>query len=444
MNLPVTRCPQRSPLPAPPAATPLPLHGRHSPWIRSAVRQPTRHESTAPVSPFLALPQDAWVASNALAFAILDRYPVSPGHTLIITRRLIPTWFEATREEQLAMLELVDRIKAQLDLQSPKPDGYNVGFNAGAAAGQTVGHVHVHVIPRYQGDMEDPRGGVRHVIPAKGNYLLDAQRPPVRALATGGDSDPFLGHLAPLFARAERIAIVAAFVQDSGLDVLKTHVESALERGAELRLITGDYLAITQVQALQRLLDWSNEAHALQHDSETPRGTFATHVIETERPGRPARSFHPKSWRLEGPGFAVAFVGSSNLSRSALGSGVEWNLRLERRDDPRAYSELEQAFEDLWAQGRPLTQAWVDDYADPRARESASRSRKERPRSSHPPRSRSPMASSWRPSPSSPRPGPRDVAGPWSSSPPASGRRGSRPSTWPRGPGSTTAAGPGS
>jgi diadenosine tetraphosphate (Ap4A) HIT family hydrolase len=89
-------------------------------------------------SPFLELPESAWVASNALAFAIRDRFPVSPGHTLVIPRR---------------------------------PDGYNVGFNAGEAAGQTVMHLHLHVIPRYRGDMEDPRGGVRHVIPGKGNYL---------------------------------------------------------------------------------------------------------------------------------------------------------------------------------------------------------------------------------------------------------------------------------
>ncbi len=124
-------------------------------------------------SPFLQLPPEAHVASNALAFAIRDGFPVSPGHTLIVPRRLVASWFEATREEQVAMLELLDVVKAQLDAEL-QPDGYNIGINAGAAAGQTVMHLHMHLIPRFHGDVPDPRGGVRHVIPGKGNYLLPA------------------------------------------------------------------------------------------------------------------------------------------------------------------------------------------------------------------------------------------------------------------------------
>jgi diadenosine tetraphosphate (Ap4A) HIT family hydrolase len=124
-------------------------------------------------SPFLQLPQEAHVASNALAFAIRDGFPVSPGHTLIVPRRLIATWFEATREEQVAMFELLEVVKAQLDAEL-QPDGYNIGINVGSAAGQTVMHLHMHLIPRFHGDVPDPRGGVRHVIPGKGNYLLAA------------------------------------------------------------------------------------------------------------------------------------------------------------------------------------------------------------------------------------------------------------------------------
>ena len=124
-------------------------------------------------SPFLTLPVDRHVASNALAFAIRDGFPVSPGHTLIVPRRLVATWFDATREEQVAMLELIDVVKALLDAEL-RPDGYNIGINAGAAAGQTVMHLHLHLIPRFAGDVPDPRGGVRHVIPGKGNYLADA------------------------------------------------------------------------------------------------------------------------------------------------------------------------------------------------------------------------------------------------------------------------------
>ncbi len=104
-------------------------------------------------------------------FAIRDGFPVAPGHTLIVPRRLVATWFEATREEQVAMLELLDVVKAQLDAEL-QPDGYNIGINVGPAAGQTVMHLHMHLIPRFNGDVPDPRGGIRHVIPGKGHYLV--------------------------------------------------------------------------------------------------------------------------------------------------------------------------------------------------------------------------------------------------------------------------------
>jgi diadenosine tetraphosphate (Ap4A) HIT family hydrolase len=122
-------------------------------------------------SPFLERAESDWIASNALAFAIEDRYPVSPGHVLVVPRRSIATWFEASRDERQAIFDLVDEVKRLLDARTPSPDGYNIGINSGVAAGQTVMHLHVHVIPRYQGDVPDPTGGVRHVIPGKGNYL---------------------------------------------------------------------------------------------------------------------------------------------------------------------------------------------------------------------------------------------------------------------------------
>ncbi len=120
-------------------------------------------------SPFLQRPAVDWIASNDLAFAIPDPFPVSPGHTLVITKRVIPTWFEANRYEQAAILDLIFEVKRLLDGRTPAPDGYNVGFNAGVAAGQTVMHLHVHVIPRYAGDAIDPTGGIRNVIRGQGN-----------------------------------------------------------------------------------------------------------------------------------------------------------------------------------------------------------------------------------------------------------------------------------
>ena len=124
------------------------------------------------LSPFTDVPEERVVASNELAIAIHDLYPVSPGHTLIVTKRVIETWWDATPEEKLALVALLDVVKELLDAEY-RPDGYNVGFNAGEIAGQTVPHVHVHLIPRYIHDVPDPRGGIRHVIPAKAQYWSD-------------------------------------------------------------------------------------------------------------------------------------------------------------------------------------------------------------------------------------------------------------------------------
>ena len=121
-------------------------------------------------SPFLKISPEHYIAENDLVFAINDGYPVTLGHSLIVTKRLVPTWFEASQEEQHAIIDLINMVKTQLD-KKYFPQGYNVGFNAGVAAGQTVSHLHVHIIPRYKNDVPDPSGGVRHVIPHLGNYL---------------------------------------------------------------------------------------------------------------------------------------------------------------------------------------------------------------------------------------------------------------------------------
>ena len=109
------------------------------------------------------------IAENELAVAIFDRYPVNPGHALILTKRHVANYFEITPAEGLALLSLLARIKRRIDAKLA-PDGYNVGINVGEAAGQTVMHVHMHLIPRFRGDTENPRGGVRGVIPARQSY----------------------------------------------------------------------------------------------------------------------------------------------------------------------------------------------------------------------------------------------------------------------------------
>jgi len=107
---------------------------------------------------------------TALFVVIRDRYPVNPGHSLIISkRREAIDFFDLSPEEQGEMLQVVAEVKQTLD-QELSPDGYNIGMNCGTAAGQTVMRFHCHVIPRFDGDVEDPQGGVRYCIPQRGTY----------------------------------------------------------------------------------------------------------------------------------------------------------------------------------------------------------------------------------------------------------------------------------
>jgi diadenosine tetraphosphate (Ap4A) HIT family hydrolase len=119
--------------------------------------------------PFCSLPESRIVEHNAFALWMYDGFPVSPGHSLIIPRRHVESFFYISGEEQQAMLELLDRAKSTVDRER-HPSGYNIGINDGRAAGQTVPHLHLHLIPRYEGDVADPRGGVRWVLPEKADY----------------------------------------------------------------------------------------------------------------------------------------------------------------------------------------------------------------------------------------------------------------------------------
>jgi diadenosine tetraphosphate (Ap4A) HIT family hydrolase len=156
--------------------------------------------------PFCQLPPERIIAQNAHALVILDGFPVSPGHTLIIPKRHVGSFFETTQDEKVALLELLDEAKTALEqsppdaqffchiaehrdtskvrtedtplyrttdwnnIQNRKPHSYNIGINDGPAAGQTVPHLHIHLIPRYKNDVDDPRGGVRWVVPKKADY----------------------------------------------------------------------------------------------------------------------------------------------------------------------------------------------------------------------------------------------------------------------------------
>jgi diadenosine tetraphosphate (Ap4A) HIT family hydrolase len=118
---------------------------------------------------FCTIPADRILGENEHVVWILDAHPFSPGHSLVVPRRHVESFFEATPEEREAMLSLLDRAREHVGLNHA-PSGYNIGINEGAAAGQTVSHLHMHLIPRFAGDCKDPRGGVRWVIPDRAVY----------------------------------------------------------------------------------------------------------------------------------------------------------------------------------------------------------------------------------------------------------------------------------
>ncbi|MBC2729105.1 HIT family protein [Desulfosporosinus sp.] len=111
---------------------------------------------------FCTLPVTDIILENERALAFYDKFPVNEGHVLIVPKRHVVSLFDATQEEITSIWKLIEGVKELLD-QRFHSNGYNIGVNVGAAAGQTIFHMHVHVIPRYDGDVEDPRGGIRKI-----------------------------------------------------------------------------------------------------------------------------------------------------------------------------------------------------------------------------------------------------------------------------------------
>jgi len=125
------------------------------------------------------------VAGNELAFTRRDGFPVTDGHTLIIPRRHVENFFALTQPEQNAIQQLLATTKSALQVRDPRVSGFNVGVNVGEAAGQSVMHCHIHLIPRRIGDVETPRGGVRRLIPGKGDYPIGMVSPAAAANCSG-------------------------------------------------------------------------------------------------------------------------------------------------------------------------------------------------------------------------------------------------------------------
>ncbi len=251
-------------------------------------------------------------------------------------------------------------IARQEILKRHRPDGFNIGINVGPAAGQTVFHLHVHLIPRYAGDMPDPRGGVRHVVPSKANYLASCSFSPVGTpiLAPiptepgllASPEHPLLPRLTAAIAQASEVDLCVAFVLPSGVELLRDYLVDLLARGGRLRIVTGDYLDVTDPDALARLVDLGKGAEVRVFQSQ-------------------GRSFHPKGYRIGlTNGGSIAFIGSSNLSQSALMTGVEWNWQVVSSRDQREVAGIRTAF-DHWFNHPDtcaVTEAWLKSYRDRR------------------------------------------------------------------------------
>ena len=128
----------------------------------------SRHEPC----PFCTPDADRIFHAGQRVLGLWDGFPVSPGHALVVPRRHIESWFDASPEEQQDLAAAIAIAREEI-VGRHRPDGFNVGMNLGRAAGQTIEHLHVHVIPRYLGDVGDPRGGIRWVVPARAPYWRD-------------------------------------------------------------------------------------------------------------------------------------------------------------------------------------------------------------------------------------------------------------------------------
>ena len=120
---------------------------------------------------FCNIKESSFAEENDLAYASYDTYPVTDYHCLIIPKRHIKDYFDLTQEEIIACYQLIKKIKKEIEIKDKSVKGFNIGTNSGKVAGQSIMHSHIHLIPRREGDVKNPQGGVRSVIPLKQHYI---------------------------------------------------------------------------------------------------------------------------------------------------------------------------------------------------------------------------------------------------------------------------------
>ncbi len=279
----------------------------------------------------------------------------------------MPTWWESTPEERADLLEATFEARRQVE-ERHHPKGYRVGFDILPAAEQVPQHLHLHVVPRYaaigQSVSESPSQSLAEpfAIPADTADRASEAPSPSWQLAPGaphslplirGEGDPFYPHLRAAMSRAHQVDIAVAFLMPGGWSKVVPHLEDLLSRRGSLRLLTGDYMDVTDPDTLMAVLDLRE------------RWDFEARIFQTG-----TGPFHPKCYLFrDRDGNATAFVGSSNLSASALGNGLEWNYRALSSRERAGVLEVQKAFEDLFRHPAtlPLTEEWVRGYRERRA-----------------------------------------------------------------------------
>ena len=174
---------------------------------------------------------------------------------------------------------------------------------------------------------------------------------------TGYPGNPLWGQISICLPGAREVDIVASFVQLSGLDIIQEAIFAALREGAQVRVLVGDYLYISDPAALRRLHGWMQVAQ-----EEFGPSRFEARLVEMQNLPYQPESFHPKAWRILDKSGGMLVIGSSNLSRPALETGVEWNVVFRAAEDALERS-VASAFMNLWGFGTPLTADVTERYA---------------------------------------------------------------------------------
>ena len=276
----------------------------------------------------------------AVVVVMQSPHPVARGHTIVAPRRHTVNAADVTVDERDAIRAAIDQLRMQID-RKHAPDGYRVTFDLAPIGRASTGHFHVDLVPQYREQETSP-------------YISPA--PLANALVTGASEDPLLPHLKDSLRRATSFRASVAFVQPSGVELLRDELRGLLDRGGTVQMVVGDYLGLTDPDALLDLMDLASSSPESVH----------LRVYESKTSGR---GFHPKSYLVEtGDGNGIAFVGSSNLSRPALSDSVEWNYRIVSSESPAAFRSIRFALDRIFHDppAVPLTTAWVASYREDR------------------------------------------------------------------------------